>query len=510
MPAEPSRSTPMLLPLIALSAAVLAALTLGALALTGWPTLHLGALAGGLVVVSLILPLWLSARILRALAARKPRPGVVTSTVLLSWSAALVGAPVGLAPTQLAEALRGHGDWWLLGREVPAIDAAITALAGTLAPAAGPAAPDLSESETEEAPPAPMSPVELFAARADSVVIVRGQGPVAPGLLAGLGVPTDLWAEQLGSGFVVSSDGLIVTNWHVVRDMKRARVELRDGRTLSPVVVVAKLPEHDLALLRVAATDLRPLALADREVAVGETAYAIGSPLGMEHSLTQGILSARREMEGSHVLQMQTPIAPGSSGGPLLDDRGQVIGVNTAVYGAGLGIAIEARHVRALLALPRAEAPLEAYVPGPRVASLEVRGVTLTPVGRQQLDQLGSAAASLLDACALTLPADAHVRAPLSAPLAALPTLLGGGPALESNLSEADQACARPAVALTTLAFTRALAEEGGAPETAGLTLRFDRLRAPAGDTRTPEERALVLELGAPPTAVAPASPASP
>ncbi len=148
-----------------------------------------------------------------------------------------------------------------------------------------------------------------------------------------------------GSGFLITPDGYLVTNSHVAGDATMIEITLADGRSAS-ADVVGDDPDSDLALLKVAARDLAWLRLGDStRVVVGQMAIAIGSPYGFQHSVTAGIISALgRSMRAQtgrlldNVLQTDAALNPGNSGGPLVDSRGDVIGVNTAVILPAQGI----------------------------------------------------------------------------------------------------------------------------------------------------------------------------
>jgi len=139
-----------------------------------------------------------------------------------------------------------------------------------------------------------------------------------------------------GSGFIISSDGLILTNAHVVRDAKEVTVKLSDRREFRAKVLGSDAPT-DIAVLKVDATALPVVALgSDGDVQVGDQVLAIGSPFGFEQTATQGIVSAKgRSLPGdSYVPFIQTDAAvnPGNSGGPLFDAGGRVIGINAQIY----------------------------------------------------------------------------------------------------------------------------------------------------------------------------------
>lgn len=156
--------------------------------------------------------------------------------------------------------------------------------------------------------------------------------------------------EGLGSGFITSADGLIFTNAHVVADADNVTVLLKDGRSFQGEVVGAD-SITDVAVVKIAATELPIVKLGNSDnLMAGEPAIAIGNPLGLDNTVTQGIISAtQRSVAGLGVpaervdfIQTDAAINPGNSGGPLLNAQGEVIGMNTAIIqGAqGLGFAI--------------------------------------------------------------------------------------------------------------------------------------------------------------------------
>ncbi|MBO0726492.1 MAG: trypsin-like peptidase domain-containing protein [Blastocatellia bacterium] len=146
-----------------------------------------------------------------------------------------------------------------------------------------------------------------------------------------------------GAGFIVDPEGLIVTNQHVIANADRIRVKLHDGRTQAATVVGAD-NATDLALLKIAVNDLTPLRLGDSDaLRVGDSVIAIGNPLEYERSVTAGIVSAlgRKVYEAEpseSFIQTDAAINRGNSGGPLLNKRGEVIGVNTVIRSDGRGI----------------------------------------------------------------------------------------------------------------------------------------------------------------------------
>jgi len=183
--------------------------------------------------------------------------------------------------------------------------------------------------------------------------------------------------QSLGSGFVVE-EGLIVTNEHVVANATEILVTDYRGRVYVAEIVGADAG-IDLALLRVGGLDLPAVQLGESaSLRVGEDVFAVGNPLGHGHTVTRGILSARTRELGRDAfdsfLQTDAAINPGSSGGPLFDVSGQVVGVNTAVDGRGesLGFAMPVELVLGALPRLRAGEGVEPGWPGLRLE--EVRG----------------------------------------------------------------------------------------------------------------------------------------
>jgi hypothetical protein len=148
-------------------------------------------------------------------------------------------------------------------------------------------------------------------------------------------------ARSMGTGFIVRNHGWIATNLHVVAGAKAVTVVLKDGTSFEVTEVVAVDEDRDLAILGIDAEDLPALALGDSdEVHAGDPVVAIGHPLGLEDTVSAGLISAVRDVTDElTLLQFSAPIAPGSSGGPLLDDRGRVIGIATLVHKHGQNLA---------------------------------------------------------------------------------------------------------------------------------------------------------------------------
>ena len=178
-----------------------------------------------------------------------------------------------------------------------------------------------------------------------SSVVTRVAATLSPSV-ASLSVQTRLF-RGAGSASVVSDDGLLLTSAHVVRDARRAVAEFADGSE-TPVDVIGRDPLSDLAVLR-ARDDVPPaIPLGDAsELQVGQIVIALGNPNGLAGSVTAGIVSAlgrslptRAGRVVDEVIQTDAALNPGNSGGALADSHGHLVGVNTAVAGIGLGLAV--------------------------------------------------------------------------------------------------------------------------------------------------------------------------
>jgi serine protease Do len=161
--------------------------------------------------------------------------------------------------------------------------------------------------------------------------------------------------QSLGSGFIISPDGYILTNNHVVDMAKDIKVSLSDGRVLE-AKLVGRSEEIDLALIKVAAQDLPAVVLGDSNaLEVGDWVLAIGNPFGLSHTVTAGIVSAKGRVIGigpyDDLIQTDAAINPGNSGGPLFNTQGEVVGINTVIIASGqnLGFAIPISMVKEVL-----------------------------------------------------------------------------------------------------------------------------------------------------------------
>jgi len=162
--------------------------------------------------------------------------------------------------------------------------------------------------------------------------------------------------QSLGTGFVVRPDGWIATNLHVVVGGPRVKVTLRDGRDLDVVEVLNASTNYDLALVRVEAKGLPTLKLGDSDaMRPGDSVVAIGNPMGLEDTVSNGLVSGRRKDDaGVEFLQVSAPISPGSSGGPIINDRGEVIGIaeQVLVQGQNLNFAVPIRYLLPMIQKP--------------------------------------------------------------------------------------------------------------------------------------------------------------
>ena len=218
-----------------------------------------------------------------------------------------------------------------------------------------------------------------------------------------------------GSGFVFTPDGFMLTNSHVVERAARIRATFADGSSCD-AHVVGQDPDTDLAVLRVHATSLAAAELGDsRRLRAGQLVIAIGNPLGFASTVTSGIVSAlgrtMRSQSGrliDAVIQTDAALNPGSSGGPLVDSHGRVVGINTAVIAGAQGICFAVPISTAHVVIPQLIA--EGRV---RRAWLGVSGQTIQLSRRRvQLSHLSAANAVLVTETAQAGPADrAGIRA---------------------------------------------------------------------------------------------------
>ena len=155
--------------------------------------------------------------------------------------------------------------------------------------------------------------------------------------------PRGFEQRGVGSGFVMNRDGYILTNNHVVEDADQIKVKLTNGKEYDGKII-GRDPKTDLALIKIkASSDLQPLNLGNSDdLKVGSWVVAVGSPFGLEQTVTAGIVSAKGRVIGSgpydNFIQTDASINPGNSGGPLINMKGEVVGINTAIIASGQGI----------------------------------------------------------------------------------------------------------------------------------------------------------------------------
>ena len=252
----------------------------------------------------------------------------------------------------------------------------------------------------------PESFADLAAAQADAVVnisttqMVKGR----PGFPPGFGFPPGSPFEQffhdfmqnqpeqerhaLGTGFIISADGYVVTNNHVVQEATEVMVKLRDGKEYKAKVIGTD-EKLDVALLKIDAKDLHTVKLGDSDkLRVGDWVVAIGNPFGLEQTVTAGIVSAKGRVIGAgpydSFIQTDAAINPGNSGGPLFNVQGEVVGINTAIYSRsggnnGIGFAIPIKMAESAINELRATG----HVTRARL------GVYITEVDQETMQALG-------------------------------------------------------------------------------------------------------------------------
>ena len=274
-------------------------------------------------------------------------------------------APEPSPPPPAAPAPGRRRSYGMIG--VVAVSALVGALAGAgatiltaqrLSQAASPAARNLV---------APLAPITNTLTEESAVINVAASAGKSVVEIKTRVTSPDLFVQQtrqgIGSGFIVSSDGYIVTNNHVVEDATQLQVILRDQSKAYDARIVGTSPEDDVAVIKIDATGLPALTFGEsHNLRVGQLAIAIGSPLGQQNSVTTGVVSALNRslqvpdpLTGAdetilNAIQTDAQINPGNSGGPLLNSAGQVIGVNFALEqaqaGPGLGFALDGDSAR--------------------------------------------------------------------------------------------------------------------------------------------------------------------
>ena len=178
----------------------------------------------------------------------------------------------------------------------------------------------------------------------------------SPAIVTVYAVDKDHKPFALGTGFIVRPNGVVVTNFHVVKDAYDAQIKMKDGEIYDNVTVLDYDERRDVIVLKIRALDQSTVTLGDSStVEAGDRAYAIGNPEGYEYTISDGLISGVRVIEGTQQLQITVPISHGSSGGPLYNIYGQVIGITAAGYMEGaenLNFAVPIKYVLAMLESP--------------------------------------------------------------------------------------------------------------------------------------------------------------
>lgn len=327
---------------------------LGVMALIGGATENSYVRFLGALVLVLGVPLFIADRLLPDHDPTRAR-GLVSDVLAVAWTliafviAAALGATtrpmLGREGDRLVKAGYpevGRAAYFLAGfdAQIPSPEPALSASATTSAAASASSLPLLADAAAPLPTAEPVvvdagklsaptkgekSPADLFKELAPSVVTVtiKKNG-----------------SEGGGTGFLVDGDGTIATNHHVIDAAAAVRVKFQNGTVYEDVELLIDEGSADLALIHVnlgapldggTRPDVMPMHLGDSDaVVVGEHAISIGNPLGLEHTLTDGLISSRRLYEGKAWIQFSAPISPGNSGGPLFNMHGEVIGISTA------------------------------------------------------------------------------------------------------------------------------------------------------------------------------------
>ena len=330
------------------------------MALTGSFVSNGWARGGIALVIAVAVPL-----VIVELALRRPadkQAGVITDLLALTYMGFSL-AFVGAAHAQSRPLLQTEGRR-LEAAGMKRVAQVAYLLAGGADPEAAPVvvAVEKPQAVAPEAPTAlragdgkERTPAQIFTDFAPSVVTISVKG---------------MMGEGGGTGFLIDANGTIGTNHHVISHAEKIQVKLMDGTVADEVEVLVENEGQDLALLRIKTKHaLAPVVLGDSDkIVVGERAVSIGNPLGLEHTLTDGVVSSRRVIEGKKMIQMSTPVSPGNSGGPLFNARGEVIGVSTAIY---LGGSPLAQNLNLAMPINDLKAMLRTEYPGRRKAGEE-------------------------------------------------------------------------------------------------------------------------------------------
>jgi S1-C subfamily serine protease len=194
-----------------------------------------------------------------------------------------------------------------------------------------------------------------------------------------------------GSGFILNKDGLVLTNNHVIANAQNVEVKLSDKHTYKAQIIGVDA-NHDLALLKITAPNLTPATLSESNgLTVGQRVYAIGNPFGLQGTMTRGIISAIRSIRGPQgnpiedAIQTDAAVNPGNSGGPLLNSKGEVIGITTLIANNG---ADQSSGIGFAIPINTAKAVLDDFAKYGRVRRPTLDVVTL-PIGPDIAEQIG-------------------------------------------------------------------------------------------------------------------------
>jgi serine protease Do len=198
--------------------------------------------------------------------------------------------------------------------------------------------------------------------------------------------PQNFQRQSLGSGVIISEDGYILTNNHVIKDANIIKIKLYGSKEEFDAKVIGKDPKIDIALLKIDAKKPLPFApLGDSdELEVGDWVIAIGNPFGLSHTVTKGIVSAKGRVIGSgpydDFIQTDAPINFGNSGGPLFNLKGEIVGINTAIIsgGQGIGFAVPINMVKAVLPQLKEGKIVRAWL-----------GVRIQPITKEIMESFG-------------------------------------------------------------------------------------------------------------------------
>ncbi|MFT3766418.1 MAG: trypsin-like peptidase domain-containing protein [Minicystis sp.] len=381
LPARPSAGVLLAYRVLKLAAFVvcLPAAVVAVMALIGAVTDNAWVRVAGGVLSMLALPLFIADRLLPAHDPTRAR-GLVSDVCAVIWTL-VVFLVSGVANGTTRPLLAREGDrlvsggydtmgtlaYVLAGVKVTSTVAPPPASSGSAVASGSASAPPVMASASA----VPSAIVDAGAADAAAVKPKSDKAEKTPADLfkeAGPSVVTifvfQKGGEGGGTGFLVDREGIIATNHHVIEGASRVRIKFQSGAIFEEVEVLDDVSAVDLALLKVnlaapvdggPRVDAAPLPLGDSDgVVVGEHAVSIGNPLGMEHTLTDGLISSRRVYDGRAWIQFSAPISPGNSGGPLFNMRGEVVGITTAtITGFGraqnLNLAVPVNELKKLI-----------------------------------------------------------------------------------------------------------------------------------------------------------------